>query len=428
MAERLTVGVGRRPATSRRAVRVLFANMVAAAVFLSAARLGLICALVVLDARRPPRAAAIARPAPVCVLVPAYNEAEVIGRTLDSLLASDHPDFTVLVIDDGSDDGTAEAVLAAARADGRVRLLRQPNAGKAAALNRGLSAATADIVVTLDGDTLVEPQTLSALAAPFAEGPAVTAVCGNVVAGRARSSLLAHMQDAEYLASQNFDRRALASINCVGVVPGATGAWRKQAVLAAGGCSTQTLTEDADLTLTILARGGRIVYAVEARGITETPATSPDLLRQRFRWTYGMLQCLWKHRAQLGRGRFGCVTLPDLFLFQIALPILAPVGHGFLVLCLCRGEFGAVTAAYTTLFMAKLVASVIAYRLDGRRLVGLWARLAQQLAFCPFACAIALRALTEAVAGRRHGWVKVARTGVALAPAVAPRRPTNSRR
>jgi hypothetical protein len=215
----------------------------------------------------------------------------------------------------------------------------------------------------------------------------------------------------EYVTSQNYDRRAFASLNCIAVVPGATGAWRRRAVLDAGGYSTQTLTEDADLTLTVLARGGRIVYAPDARGITEGPESLRGLFKQRFRWTYGTLQCLWKHRRLLGPGAAGCVALPNMILFQVVFPVLAPVGDAVLLPCLWRHDVSAVVAGYVTFLLMDVVGSAIAYRLDGRRLRGLWVLLAQRVVYRPFMYAVTLRALLAALAGRRHGWNKLARAG-----------------
>ena len=195
-----------------------------------------------------------------------------------------------------------------AERDLRVSLIRQRNAGKASALNRGLRAVEEEILVTIDADTLVLRETVSNLVKPLAD-PTVDAVCGNVQVGNIRN-LLTSFQSVEYVTSQNYDRRAFDSVNCILVVPGATGAWRRSTLLKVGAYSADTLTEDADLTLSILKAGGRITYAPLAKSITEAPQNLGALFRQRFRWCYGTLQCLWKHRGSFGKGALGWVGCP----------------------------------------------------------------------------------------------------------------------
>src|SRR5262249_40153562 len=160
-------------------------------------------------------------------------------------------------------------------------------------------------------------------------------VCGNVEVGNVRGVLTA-FQAVEYVTSQNFDRRAFSSINCISVVPGALGAWRKKEMLAAGGYREDTLTEDADLTLTILRAGGPVVYEPEAYGRTEAPETLRGLLKQRFRWTYGTFQCLWKHHKAFFHGSLGWVGLPNMLLFQLIFPALSPIGDVVMVLAIFR--------------------------------------------------------------------------------------------
>ncbi|HMW59001.1 MAG TPA: glycosyltransferase, partial [Leptospiraceae bacterium] len=259
---------------------------------------------------------------PVSVLIPSYNEAKVLSQTIQSLQQSTHPQFEMLVIDDGSTDNTKEIVRGLMKKDKRIRLVSQPNGGKSSALNLGMKEAKHEIVVTIDADTIVMPQTLTELAAPFKD-PLVDAVCGNVEVGNVHN-VLTGFQSLEYITSQNFDRRAFDALNCISVVPGATGGWRRSKVLEAGGYKSDTLTEDADLTLTMLENGARIVYAAEARSRTEAPATIRTLSKQRFRWSFGTFQCLWKHRHAFFKGPLGWVALPNMFLFQVLFPALSP--------------------------------------------------------------------------------------------------------
>jgi hypothetical protein len=221
--------------------------------------------------------------------------------------------------------------------------------------------------------------------------------------------LLTALQDVEYVTSQNYDRRAFEVLNCISVVPGATGAWRRSSVLAAGGYSHDTLTEDADLTFAILRRGGRIVYAPMARSLTEAPESVLALFKQRFRWSYGTLQVLWKHRAAMGRGGLGLIAMPNMILFQVIFPLLAPLGDIILVLSLLRGDFNAVAVGYVTFLMMDLVGSAIAFALDRRSPRSMWVVLIQRFCYRQFLYVVTLRSLIAAIVGRRHGWNKLER-------------------
>lgn len=179
-------------------------------------------------------------------------------------------------------------------------------------------------MVTLDGDTIVSKTTIEALVQPLAD-ITVDAVCGNVEVGNAHNILTA-CQALEYITTQNFDRRAFHELNCISVVPGATGAWRKETVLKLGGYVNDTLTEDAELTLHLLTTGGKIVYPAQARSKTEAPETLINLAKQRFRWSLGTFQCLWKYRRYFFKGSAGWVALPNIFLFQVLFPLLSPIG------------------------------------------------------------------------------------------------------
>ncbi len=262
----------------------------------------------------------------VSVLIPAYNEAEVIVYTVNSALESDYPKLEVIVIDDGSTDGTAELLDEQFGRNPAVRVIHQPNQGKPAALSHALAEASSGILVTIDADTAVEPNAVSKLVRHFAN-PRVGAVAGNVKVGN-RISWLTRWQALEYVTSQNLEKRAFDLLNCIPVVPGALSAWRAEAINEAGGFSADTVAEDTDLTITIRRAGWDIAYDEEAIGWTEAPETASALVKQRFRWTFGTLQSFWKHRDTLGRtkyGTLGWIALPNIFLFQLLLPLFSPV-------------------------------------------------------------------------------------------------------
>ena len=262
----------------------------------------------------------------VTVLIPAFNEEAVIVDTVRAALAPEYKKLEVIVIDDGSIDRTAELVRANFGSDPRVRLLLQPNRGKPAALNHGLAEATGEIVVSIDADTIVDPLAIPRLVRHFAD-PKVGAVAGNVKVMN-RNRWLTRWQALEYITSQNLEKRAFDLLNCIPVVPGAAGAWRTELLRANGGFSGDTVAEDTDLTLTIRRNGWKILYDEDAVGRTEVPETIDALIRQRFRWTFGTLQAVWKHRDAVGKRRYGTlgwIAIPNIFLFQIVLPLVSPV-------------------------------------------------------------------------------------------------------
>jgi cellulose synthase/poly-beta-1,6-N-acetylglucosamine synthase-like glycosyltransferase/spore germination protein YaaH/peptidoglycan/xylan/chitin deacetylase (PgdA/CDA1 family) len=262
----------------------------------------------------------------VSVLIPCFNEEKVIAASVARILESDWARLEVIVLDDGSSDGTAAEVEKHFGGEPRVRLMRFPNGGKALALNRGLDQVQGEIVVALDADTLFPPSTIGRLARWFAD-PKVGAVAGNALVGN-RRNIVTRWQALEYVTAQNLERRALAALGAVTVVPGAVGAWRRAALVQLGGYPADTLAEDQDLTMAVQRAGWRVEFDPDARAYTEAPETVAGLLKQRFRWSFGTLQCLWKHRAATfspKRPVLGFVALPQIWLFQIILATAAPL-------------------------------------------------------------------------------------------------------
>jgi cellulose synthase/poly-beta-1,6-N-acetylglucosamine synthase-like glycosyltransferase/spore germination protein YaaH/peptidoglycan/xylan/chitin deacetylase (PgdA/CDA1 family) len=275
--------------------------------------------------RAPPMMDAATGPL-ISVLIPCFNEERVIVDSVTRILASAWPHLEVLVLDDGSADRTSEVVREAFASEPRVQLLTFENGGKAKALNRGLALTKGDIVVALDADTLFPPDTLPRLVRWFVN-PKVGAVAGNAIVGN-RLNLITRWQALEYVTAQNLERRALAALGAVTVVPGAVGAWRRTALTELGGYPHDTLAEDQDLTLAFQQAGWRVEFDSSARAYTEAPDTVKGLLNQRFRWSFGTLQCLWKHRGGLFNPKhpvLGFVALPQIWLFQIVLTVAAPL-------------------------------------------------------------------------------------------------------
>lgn len=266
----------------------------------------------------------------VSVLIPAHNEeaaiVETVQSALDSRLPAEWPPIEVIVVNDGSTDSTGEQLHENFGHDARVHIIEQVNMGKPAALNRARESAGGEVLITIDADTYVEPDAVAKLARHFGDAT-VGAVAGNVKVGN-RDRWLTRWQALEYVTSQNLEKRAFDLLNCIAVVPGALGAWRAEAVGAAGGISADTVAEDTDLTIAIRRLGWRILYDDTAIAHTQAPETVRELLRQRLRWTFGTMQAVWKHRDTLGRwkyGTLGWIALPNVFLFQILLPLFSPV-------------------------------------------------------------------------------------------------------
>jgi len=352
---------------------------------------------------------------PVSVVVPAFNEAAGIESAVRSLDASQYPDFEVIVVDDGSEDGTGDIVESLELL--HVRVLRQANAGKPSALNRGVSAARSDVIVTVDGDTVFEPGTLRALVQPFRNHD-VGAVAGNTKVGN-RGGLLGRWQHIEYVMGFNLDRRLYDLLRCMPTVPGAIGAFRREALTDIGGVSDATLAEDTDITIGIGRAGWRVVYSEEARAWTEAPASIAALWRQRYRWSYGTMQAVWKHRAAVARSRewrIGRVAIPYLVLFQILLPLLAPLIDLFALYGILFLDPVPVIGYWVGFNVLNLLLGWYAFRLDHESPRPLWAMPLQQFVYRQLMYLVAIESVITALLGNRIRWQPMERTGEVEVP------------
>ncbi|MEY2481248.1 MAG: hypothetical protein QOI04_2175 [Verrucomicrobiota bacterium] len=349
---------------------------------------------------------------PVSVLIAAYNEAKVIAGTLRAVLATEYAGpLEVIVVDDGSKDETAAEVEAMAANDPRIRLLRQENRGKARALQRGLAAVRNGIVVFLDADTHCQHDTLPRLLEPFAD-ESIGAVSGHAKVGNLRS-FIARCQALEYTCGFNLDRRAYTRWNCITVVPGAISAIRKSAIDAAGGLSLETLAEDTDLTLSLHKDRQRIVYVPSAIAWTEAPETVRTLARQRFRWAYGTLQCLWKHRDMVFNWNYralGWFSLPSVWLFQIILVAVTPIVDLLLLFSLLFGEWRAVLPFVIVFLAMDVVLATLACILERENILRAWRILPMRLIYRPMLSFVIWKAILRAVKGAWVSWGKLERT------------------
>ncbi|MCW2639708.1 MAG: polysaccharide deacetylase [Dactylosporangium sp.] len=356
---------------------------------------------------------------PVSVIVPAYNEAANIAATVRSLVASDYPHVEVIVVDDGSSDGTAD-IVARLRLPG-VYVIRQANAGKPAALNNGIRHARGDLLVLVDGDTVFEPDAIGRLVQPLRD-PEVGAVSGNTKVAN-RKGLLGRWQHLEYVIGFNLDRRMFDVGRCMPTVPGAIGAFRRAAVTDVGGVSDQTLAEDTDFTMAVIRAGWRVVYASGAVAWTEAPASLRQLWRQRYRWCYGTMQAMWKHRRALlqrgAAGRLGRRGLGYLVLFQVLLPLSAPMVDVYGLYGLLFLPLGKVAVVWVGFVGVQLFTAGLALRLDRERYGPLWSLPLQQIVYRQLMYLVVFQSTVMALLGGRLRWHRMVRTGAASAHASA---------
>ena len=353
----------------------------------------------------------------VSVVVPAYNEAAGIAATIQSMVTSRYRGrIEIIVVDDGSSDGTA-AIARGLRIP-YVRVISQPNSGKAGALNRGIAEAHSDILILVDGDTVFQADTIGRLVAPLAAAD-VGAVSGNTKVGN-RRGFLGGWQHLEYVMGFNLDRRLFDMLGTIPTVPGAIGAFRRAALVLAGGISTDTLAEDTDLTMTLCRSPWRVVYAPGAIAWTEAPSSLRQLWRQRYRWSYGTMQAMWKHRRAViehgPSGRFGRYCLTYLTLFHVLLPLIAPVVDVSSAYGLAFLNPVKVALFWLTFVLLQALAGGYALWLDGERLRPLWLLPLQQVVYRQLMYLVTIQSVITALAGTRQRWQVISRTGVFANP------------
>lgn len=346
----------------------------------------------------------------VTVIIPAYNEAVVIKKTVEAVLRSNYPIEEILVIDDGSKDFTAARVKKNFLDEPTVKLIRKRNGGKASALNIGFQRALGDIIVTIDADTVVQQNTISHLVHHF-ENPKIAAVSGNCKIGNIKNQLTL-WQHIEYVTANNLEKRALHELDCITVVPGSNSAWRKQVVEEAGFFHNDTLAEDTDLTLRILNAGHKIVFDAEAISYEECPETAKEFLKQRFRWSYGIVQSLWKNRRELIKSenkKLKYFAIPSM-LFSYLLYITSPLIDVLFIIALVLG----VKSIYLYVlffYLIDFLSSFYAFKLEGENLKPLRWVIVQRIAYRYLIAYITWKCFIVVLKGNGVGWAKSNRSG-----------------
>ncbi|MFC4263226.1 glycosyltransferase [Ferruginibacter yonginensis] len=374
----------------------------------------------------------------VSIIVPAYNEEINAIRTVESLLQQNYPNLQIVFVDDGSKDSTYERVHQHFLHHKNVIVVTKQNGGKATALNYGINLAIHDYVVCIDADTQLKKDAITQLMKKFynaVDGMPVGAVAGNVKVGN-EVNMITKWQSIEYTTSQNFDRAAFDYLNCITVVPGAIGAFNKTALIKAGGFTTDTLAEDCDLTMRLHKIGYSVRNCREAISYTEAPETFKQFLKQRFRWSFGVMQCFWKHRNAFLNPtykNFGMVALPYMLMFQMILPFLAPLADIILVLSLLAAGMGIIPASlghiisyYFIFTLVDMACAAIAfsfenaalqhsYKAEGRRTKESYKKLLwlfpQQLVYRQMMYYILIKSFSKALKGELQGWGVLKRTG-----------------
>ena len=347
----------------------------------------------------------------VSVVVPACNEELTIVESVRALLALDYESREIVVVNDGSSDGTLSVLQATfqmvpaplafvqpvktagvrgiyrSTTDPALVVVDKENGGcKADAANAGINAASGVLVLIVDADTVLQPDALRRAVIPFLEDPATVAVGGNVAIvngcrvddGRIAHvalppSWLARFQIIEYMRAFLLFRLACASANGIVLISGAFGLFRRDAVIAVGGYDRTAIGEDMDLTMRLQqyfrARREpiRIAFDPSPLAWTQAPEDWRTLRSQRCRWRRGLLQVLWRHRRMIGNPRFGIIALgvlPYILFFEGLAPILEVGGYVVTTIAAFLGllnwEYVRVLAAVSVLFgMATTLTAVL---------------------------------------------------------------------
>ena len=381
---------------------------------LSAIRLAMIGVLAVLQRNKEKRLqlAAFTHDPLVSIIVPAYNEEVNVVKSLQNLLLCDYSNFEIIFVDDGSKDNTYQIVNANFAQHPKIKVFTKPNGGKASALNFGIAQSTAAFVVCIDADTKLKYDAVRLLVRHFSDEK-VGAVAGVVKVGN-EVNMLTKWQSIEYITSQNFDRKAFAYVNAITVVPGAIGAFRKDALLHAGLFTTDTLAEDCDLTIRILKAGYIVANESRALAYTEAPETTRQFMKQRFRWSFGVMQTFWKNREVIFNNRYkalGWLAFPDILLFKYIIPFFAPVADLLMILGLFTESRGKIAGYYLIFTMVDALIAFIAFSFDKEKPGKLIWLLPQRIIYRWLMLLVLFRSMRRALKGELQGWGVLKRTG-----------------
>ncbi|WP_431027074.1 glycosyltransferase [Lysinibacillus sp. LZ02] len=346
----------------------------------------------------------------VTVIIPVYNEEVVIRRTVRAILKSDYPVAEILIVDDGSTDQTAEIATKIFHLWDKVKVIKKVNGGKSSALNLGFKQAIGDIVITIDADTVFHKSTISHLVDSFSD-PRVAAVSGNCKIGNIINQITL-WQHIEYVTANQLEKRAFEELNCITVVPGSNSAWRKSVVQKLGYYHKDTLAEDSELTLRILNAGYKIVYEDRAISYEECPETVRDFIKQRNRWSYGILQVAWKHKKNIltsSNKTLKYFAVPSL-LFSYLLFLTSPLIDFIFIAAILSGTSSIYLFALL-FYLTDFLNSFIAFKMGKEKMKPLMWVFIQRIGYRYLLAYVTWTAVIRAFRGRQVGWRKLNRSG-----------------
>jgi len=348
----------------------------------------------------------------VSVVIAAFNEEAVICKTVEAVLKSDFDNLEVIVVDGGSKDKTLEVLRNRYEGDSKVKIFTKENGGKTSALNIGFANASNDIIVSIDADTIIDKEAIGYMACHF-NNPYVGAVSGDIKVGNIKNALT-KCEYMEYVTGFNLEKRAFAMLNCIAVVPGAIGAWRKSAVEKCGYYSSDTLAEDTDMTIELLKNGYKVELEERAKAYTEAPENIKNLIKQRNRWAYGVLQCLWKHKDALFKPEYnflGFVGMPMMWIFQYLFLVISPIADAYFIFGILTKPSQKLLIYYILFLTIDLIGVIHAFSLEKEYKVNILWLIVQRTVYRLIMAYVAVKAIKSAFVGRIVGWNKLKRTG-----------------
>jgi len=351
----------------------------------------------------------------ISIVIPAFNEEKVLGRTIETVIEATYPDKEIIVMDDGSTDRTYQV---AQRYSHRgVKVIRRPNGGKSSALNHGILFARGEFIIIVDADSQVCKGTFIELVQPFRD-PEVAAVAGNIKVLN-RKNWLTRCQALEYVISINIFRRALDVFGSVTVVPGALGAYRRESLVGGGLYDRDTLVEDFDVTIKALKSGKVVQASNSAVSYTEAPESVNDLVRQRLRWYRGNFQTLWKHHDAALNSRYGFLqklSFPFMVISMLFMPLAGLVNIIAMAGIIAEGRGLILLPTFLFFCLLQFMLGLLAVQVDNEDWkLALYSPLfiLGYKQFCDF---IMIKSLIDVLLRRKLKWTSAHRVGAEMPP------------